>query len=183
MKARADVAELLRAGLSNAEIARRLHCDRHAVGDTRRALGLANVPMQPLSLEEKWRACTEPVEGGHLRWTGPRKNATGSPTMRYREKSISPAAIAFRIRTGREPQGYCYAECGYPHCVASAHADDFTTRQRDREALRLLTGRGAAPAVCPHGHDRAEHGGIQPDGAPYCRTCKREATQAPRSRP
>jgi hypothetical protein len=175
-RVRADVAELLRAGLTNIEVARRLGCDRHAVGDARRALGIPPVPRQPLSLEEKWRACTEPVEGGHLRWTGPRQKRSGSPVMRYREKPVSPAAVAFRIRTGRDPVGYCFAECGYPHCVAPEHVDDAATRDRDRGTLRLLIGRPERPTTCAHGHDQAVHGRFERDGRAYCGACKHPRT-------
>lgn len=40
MKIRADIAELIRAGHTDASIARRLHCGTTTVGNTRRALGL-----------------------------------------------------------------------------------------------------------------------------------------------
>jgi len=39
MKIRADIAELIRAGHTDASIARRLHCGTTTVGNTRRAIG------------------------------------------------------------------------------------------------------------------------------------------------
>lgn len=40
MKIRTDIADLIRAGHTNASIAKRLHCDRGTVARTRRALQL-----------------------------------------------------------------------------------------------------------------------------------------------
>lgn len=40
MKIRADIADLIRAGHTNASIAKRLGCDRSTVANTRRALRL-----------------------------------------------------------------------------------------------------------------------------------------------
>lgn len=174
MTVRADVAELLRQGLSNAEIARRLNVDRHAVGNARRALGLPNVPLQPLSLEQKWESHTRPVEGGHLEWTGETNSVSGTPIMRYRGKGYTAARIAFRIQHGREPEGYAYADCGLQHCVAPRHVGDETTRLQTREQLRYLTGGTERPAHCRHGHDQAKHGKYEPDGVAYCGACKRE---------
>ncbi|GGP55583.1 hypothetical protein [Streptomyces abikoensis] len=172
MKAtREQIIELLHKGLSNTVIARQLRCDRHRVGDIRRELGIANVSAQPLTLEEKWKSRTRPVEGGHLEWTGERASG-GTPVLRYWPESHSPAAIAFRIKYGREPEGYVRADCGFQHCVAPDHVDDVAARHRTREQLRYLTGRGERPAVCRHGHDQAAHGRYEADGRAYCEACK-----------
>lgn len=175
-----QITELLHQGLTNAAIVRELHCDVHRVARIRHQLGIANVPIQPLTLEQKWAARTRPVEGGHLEWTGERQSTSGTPVLRYREKSYSPAAVAFRIRHGRDPQGYTYAECGLHHCVDPDHVDDEPGRARTREQLRYLTGGGERPARCVHGHDQAEHGRYEPDGTAYCEACKRERKRTER---
>ncbi|RLU79259.1 hypothetical protein CTZ27_37075 [Streptomyces griseocarneus] len=170
---REQIIELLHKGLSNTAIAKQLRCDRHRVGTIRRDLEIPDVPAQPLTLEEKWAARTRPVEGGHLEWTGER-SSDGTPVMRYSPDSHSPAGIAFRIKYGREPEGYVWADCGFKHCVAPDHVDDAAARLRTREQLRYLTGRGKRPAVCRHGHDQAAHGRYESDGRAYCGACKRQ---------
>ncbi|WP_432247684.1 hypothetical protein ACRAR1_06975 [Streptomyces sanyensis] len=169
---REQIAALLHQGLSNMEISRRLRCDRHRVGDIRRELGLARTPHQPLTLEEKWRSNVREADGGHLEWTGSRQSRSGTPVMRYRQQALTAAAIAFRIKHGRDPIGYAYAECGVRHCVAPDHVDDQEGRTRGREQLRYLSGGRERPAVCRvAGHDQAEHGRLSPDGVSYCHTC------------
>ncbi|MGW7196625.1 hypothetical protein [Streptomyces chryseus] len=172
---RADIVTLLREGRSNSAIARELRCDKHRVADIRRDLGIPNVEVQPLSLEEKWRTKVHPVEGGHLEWRGGRQTASGTPVLRYKEQLHTAAAVAFRIRYGRDPEGYVFAECGFNHCVAPDHVDDAAARRRTREQLRYLSGKGARPDVCAHGHDQAVEGRYTSDGRAYCEECKREA--------
>ncbi|WP_079153810.1 hypothetical protein [Streptomyces malaysiensis] len=177
---RDQIIELLHQGLSNTAVSRRLRCDRHRVGDIRRELRLANVPPQLLTLEEKWAANTRPVEGGHLEWTGERQSTSGTPVLRYWPKTYSPAGIAFRIKHGREPKGYTYADCGYQHCVAPDHVDDEPGRARTREQLRYLNGGRERKERCIHDHDQAEHGRYETDGRAYCEACKRERRTAER---
>lgn len=167
----AQIRELLHAGLSGDAIARQLHVDRAAVRRIRRLLGLPVPPRQPLSLEEKWRERTRPVEGGHLEWTGERVGPSRSPVMRYRDKMFTAGAIAFRERTGRDPVGQVKAECGMRQCVAPEHVEDEPGRTRLREQLRYLLGMGARPQFCQRRHDQAEHGRLLPNGTHYCRLC------------
>ncbi|MFD8075852.1 hypothetical protein ACFV3E_24750 [Streptomyces sp. NPDC059718] len=169
---RAQITELLREGLSNTAIAARLHCDKKRVAARRQQLGLPNVVQQALSLEEKWTANTQPLDDGHIEWTGERQATSRTPVMRYREQSYSPAAIAFRIHTGREPEGYVYADCGLQHCVAPAHVDDEPGRQRTREQFRYLRGGRPPKDECINGHDLSEHVRYTPDSRAYCGACK-----------
>ncbi|MGW7359432.1 hypothetical protein ACWGI0_23060 [Streptomyces sp. NPDC054802] len=172
---REQIVALLRENLSNSEISRRLRCDRHRVGEIRREVGIPNLPAQPLTLEQKWATLVRPREGGHLEWTGERQSTSGTPVMRYREKSYSPAAIAFGMQHDREPVGKVFAECDdFPHCVAPSHVDDETGRKQVREQLRYLTGRGERKPTCGHGHDQAVHGRYERDGRSYCGVCKSE---------
>ncbi|MFE1925836.1 hypothetical protein ACFW91_25095 [Streptomyces asoensis] len=167
----AEIRRLLNAGLSASAVARQLSADRAAVRRIRREAGLPVAPVQPLSLEEKWAVHTRPVDGGHLEWTGERVGTSRSPVMRYREKSYSPTAIAFRQRTGRDPVGQVKAECEHHQCVAPAHVEDEPGRIRLREQLRHLTGMGPRKPECRRGHDQAEHGRYQSDGVAYCHAC------------
>ncbi|MER7815599.1 hypothetical protein [Streptomyces sp. NPDC096153] len=169
-----QIIRLLRKGLSNAAISRQLRCDKHRVAHVRARIGLPTFTRQLPSLEEKWASFTRPLDGGHLEWTGERGTSAGTPLMRYREQSYSPAAIAFRIHHGRDAVGYAIASCGLRHCVAPAHVDDEITRHRTREQLRYLNGGRPTKARCIQGHDLKIHARFQEDGTAYCRRCKTE---------
>ncbi|NED83513.1 hypothetical protein G3I76_25900, partial [Streptomyces sp. SID11233] len=84
----------------------------------------------------------------------------------------SPLAIAFRMRTGREPVGQVRAECDVPYCVAPDCVEDEPGRLRIREQLRYLKGTAERPPFCVHGHDQAVHGRYERDGTAYCHECK-----------
>lgn len=171
---RADIIAMLRDGHSNTRIMRELRCDKQRVRRIRTELDLPDyVPAeQTRTLEEKWASHTQPLDGGHLKWTGERANATGTPIMRYKEASYSPAAVAFRIRHGREAEGYAIAACDMKHCVAPDHVNDETGRQQARLQARAKRGLGDIPAQCVSGHDLAEHAKFEPDGTAYCGRCK-----------
>ncbi|EST24507.1 hypothetical protein M878_30540 [Streptomyces roseochromogenus subsp. oscitans DS 12.976] len=176
---RADIVAMLGEGLSNTAIARALGCDRHRVADIRRELELPNVVQQPLTREQKWRSLTRPLEDGHLEWLGERVGAAGTPVMRYKDRSFSPAGIAFTLQHGRQPQGRVQPECGVRHCVAPEHVDDEPGRQQTRRERRARQGLGDAPATCVHGHDQTEHGRFDLNGTAYCEACKREWRRNP----
>ncbi|MFF4752676.1 hypothetical protein ACWD5R_11330 [Streptomyces sp. NPDC002514] len=180
---RADITAMLRDGHSNSRISRDLRCDKHRVARIRAELDLpAYVPVeQTRTLEEKWAAFTQPADGGHLEWTGERAATSATPVLRYKEESHSPAAVAFRIRTGRDAVGYAIADCGRQHCVAPDHVEDEAGRKRNREQLRYLTGGQERKPFCVHGHDQAEHGRYKPDGTAYCEACKADRKQAARA--
>jgi len=176
------IVRALRTARSDSAIARDLACDRHRVSTIRRSLGLPKVPQQPLTLEDKWRANTRPLDGGHLEWVGERVGKARTPVLRYRDTCHSPAAIAFRIKHGRDPQGYVIAECGVRQCVAPDCVEDEAGRQRLREQLRLLLGGPDRKTHCVHNHDLSEHGRYSPDGrTAYCEACKAERKRAERA--
>lgn len=179
---RTDIVALIGEGLSNAAVARALGCDRHRVGEIRRGLELPNVVRQPLTLEEKWRSLTRPLDGGHLEWRGEHVGTAGTPVMRYKERSYSPAGIAFALHHGRQPQGRVQPECGVRHCVAPDHVEDEPGRVRLREQLRRILGGPERKDRCVHGHDLSVHGRFSPDGRnAYCEACKAEQRRAERA--
>ncbi len=144
MRIRADIAELLHQGLPNHVIARQLHTSPNTVQKTREALGIPNLTLGPRpagSPEELFAARTEPLPGGHLKWTG--TNSEGSLKFRWQGRDHSATAIAFRIRTGRDPVGRARTSCDLPLCVAPAHVSDQAERDRDNAAFNALFG-GAA---------------------------------------
>lgn len=183
-----EIIAMIRDGHSNLRIARELHVDKTRVARLRRKLDIPNVVLQPLTLEQKWATRTRPVDGGHLEWIGERAKATGTPVMRYKEASYSPAAIAFEIKHGRKPRGYVRADCDFKQCVAPDHVNDEVGRHQARLKVRAERGLGDLAERCTRGHDQAEHGRLEPDGTAYCQMCKvldkraQRAGSAPRQR-
>lgn len=143
MKIRDDIAELLHQGLSDREICRQVHCDPRTTARTRDALGIPrNPPGRPrsaTSLEAAFRARTEPVDGGHLRWTG-YLSTHGTPRFKYGKTFLTARRVAFKIRTGREPHGNALPSCDFPGCVAPDHIDDQRIRDRDRATYAAIFG-------------------------------------------
>lgn len=177
---REQIIAALRAGQPVNRIAADLHVDKGRVRAIRNDLGIpayVRGSEQP-SIEDRWRQHAHPVDGGHMEWTGERSTTSSRPLISHQYKHHSAAAVAFRIRTGRDPVGYAYADCGMKHCVAPDHVEDQPGRQRNREQLRYLQGRQALPERCQNGHDQREHGRIHTDGAAYCNTCKRARDKA-----
>lgn len=143
MKVRTDIAELLRAGLSDDATAKRLHCCRKTVAATRAALRLPKTPpgSQQLPLADLIAARTEPVEGGHLRWTGT-VNASGTPVLNYQGQGPRSAhRLVFINRHGREPVGKVRTGCAYPGCVHEDHVEDRPMRERNRATFAAIFGR------------------------------------------
>lgn len=176
----AEIRELL-AEHSDMAITRILGVDRAAVRRIRRAAAVPRPATTYATAEEKWQAHTRPVNGGHLTWTGEHAKTSGTPVMRFKEESHSPAAIAFRIKHGRDPQGYVKADCGMRHCIAPEHVDDEAGRLHLREQLRYLSGGQERKPFCRHGHDQAEHGRYEPDGTAYCEACKADRKRSERA--
>lgn len=132
MKIRADVAELLRAGLSDHEVAARLHVCERTASAARTALGLPlhkSGPRSASSPQDSFRQRTRPVPGGHLEWTGYRTNC-GTPFFRWMKQGYTAGRIAFVMQHGREPVGKALPGCGYPQCVAPDHMQDRPMRDR-----------------------------------------------------
>lgn len=176
----AEIRGLL-AEHSTTQIAAMLGVDRAAVRRIRAEAGITYTAGSYATPREKWRARVQPVEGGHMEWTGERAKANGTPVMRFREKSYSPAAIAFEIQHGRPAEGYVRAECDYRQCVAPEHVNDEAGRRQARLWARQRNGYGDMPASCVYGHDMAEHGRLEADGRAYCGLCKRLDKQAQRN--
>ncbi|WP_051818887.1 hypothetical protein [Streptomyces sp. NRRL S-1813] len=122
------------------------------------------------SVEELFHARTEPVEGGHLRWTG-YTSKRGLASVRYAGRIHTALQIAFRIHNDREPVGHCSTDCGMAGCVAPAHVEDDTTRTRNRATYAALIGVESPAEACGRGHAAADHRRYRRDGRPYCLPC------------
>jgi hypothetical protein len=173
---REQIIDALRDGRPVNRIAADLHVDRARVRAIRNELGLpAQVrKIETLTIEERWQQYAQPVDGGHMEWTGERHPTTGRPLLSHQYRHHSAAVISFRIRTGRAPQGVVLADCGMKHCVAPDHVEDAPSRRRNREQLRYLNGGSQVQEKCGRGHDQRVHGGINTAGLAYCNACKRE---------
>lgn len=178
---RADIVAKLREGLSDSRIARELRADKARVRRVRKEIDLPPfVPAeQTRTVEDKWRQFARPTYGGHMEWTGERAGPARSPVMRYKEKSVSPAAVAFELHTGRPARGQVIADCGRTHCVAPGHVQDEPGRQAKRLQDRRDAGLGDLPETCRYGHQQDEHGRLDRSGIPYCEQCKRERKADP----
>ena len=145
MKIRTDVADMLRAGHSDREIARRLHVDDKAVAASRKALGLAR-PKTGIkaasSPQDLFRQRTRPADGGHLEWTGYRTN-DGTPFFRWLKRGYTAGRVAFVMQHGRAPVGRVQPGCDYPGCVAPAHVEDQPMRDQLKKQMAGIFGGSA----------------------------------------
>lgn len=88
------------------------------------------------SPEAKLAALTEPVDGGHVRWTGPMDGP--HPLLKHDGRRWPVSTLAFRQRYGREPIGTVRVGCDFPGCLAGAHLDDTPARAAHRAAYAAL---------------------------------------------
>ncbi|RMB85600.1 hypothetical protein [Streptomyces shenzhenensis] len=136
MNVRADVAELLRAGLSDRAIARQLNVDpKKTVAPARAQLGLpkAKPGRKPAaSAEDLFWKRVKPTADGHMEWTGYRTEE-GTPGLKHGGRFHTAYRIAFRIAHGQDPWGYALPSCGRDHCVKPGHHADRDDRAREKQ--------------------------------------------------
>lgn len=140
MNVRADVAELLRAGLSDRAIGRELGVDPIAtVRPARQALGIpkAKSGRRPAATPEDlfWHR-VKPTDDDHMEWTG-HHGAEGTPLLRHGGVLHTGYRLAFRIANGRDPDGYALPSCGREHCVKPGHHGDRSDRAREKRVDAL----------------------------------------------
>lgn len=140
---RDDIIRLLRGGYSDKEIGRRLHTDPQRAGRIRAELGLPGHASKPITFEDRWAANTEPVDGGHLRWTGRLRDGT-TPAVLHEGRDTSPRRIAFEQLHGRPADGRVLPGCGYGPCVKPEHLEDQVMRQQLDTQLAAIFGDIAA---------------------------------------
>jgi hypothetical protein len=138
MKIRADIAELLRAGVPQAHICRQLGCAPSTVQRVREALQLPapkTCRVLPATVEDAFRQYLRPVDGGHAEWTGPYNN--GSPRVTHEGTVYSVYRLAYRMAHGREPVGMALPSCGRDRCVQPGHHADRVDREQARKVDQL----------------------------------------------
>lgn len=143
MKVRTDVAELLRAGVPQSEIARTLHVAPITVQRTRESLGLPaprRVRRLPATLEAAFYQRSEELPGGHRRWLGTRRVADGQLSFIFEGRKANPFPVAFRIRWNREPVGLVKPGCGVDDCIAPDHVEDRPMREKNSATFAAIFG-------------------------------------------
>jgi len=140
MEIRADIAELLHAGHSDAAIARQLHVDKTTAAKARAALGLPKAKSgfkAAATPEDLFWKRVKPTDDGHMEWTG--FHMASTPGLRHGGRNQTAYRIAYRIANGREPEGHALPNCGRAHCVKPGHHADRVDRQQDRRVDTLYT--------------------------------------------
>lgn len=141
MKVREDVVVALQQGVPQRRIMRTLHVSYATIVATRAALRMpdparSTSPLRPI--ETEFYARTEPVGGGHLRWTS--YYANGVPKLGRQGVILSAYRVAFGLIHTREPVGQVRPGCGHPRCVEPTHLDDQTMRVQLRQQLAGIFG-------------------------------------------
>ncbi|MER6632274.1 hypothetical protein ABT301_29340 [Streptomyces sp. NPDC000987] len=123
---------LLAGDVSNRAVAQKLGIDDRRVDQVRKRAGLPRYMRgrRPTysSWEEAFTAQSEPVEGGHRRWTGTREKC-GTPVVRHQATIQTAYRVAFRLHHGHDPEGHLTRSCDIPGCVAGEHQQDRTMRE------------------------------------------------------
>lgn len=111
------------------------------------------------------------IDGDHLIWQGRRAPDGGTPIFAHRDRRYGARRVMHEHIHGRAPQGRVRATCNTPLCVA--HIDDTATRQRHYTNTRYITGKPTPADHCTNGHDRTQHGTVDPNGIARCLECDR----------
>jgi len=142
---RAAIADMLRAGATYREIAQTLNVGSHTtISTVRKAEGIPVVTSRRRpgrTAEQTFRLYAEPYGDGHARWTGPWAGRSPQICLPGPERrKVSALRVAFRIRTGREPEGNVKPGCGERGCIAPGHVDDRVGREAVRRMLAAIGG-------------------------------------------
>lgn len=141
MTVRPDIAEMLRDGLTDDQIARHAHADHRTVAAARAALGLPKCRggrSSETTLAEALASRSRDIGDGHREWTG--EFSSTSPVFRYRGVRTTAYRAAFIVRHGRRPVGGVRPGCGHPQCVAPDHVDDRPAREAHARTFKALFG-------------------------------------------
>ncbi|MFE0651385.1 hypothetical protein ACFVZH_22630 [Streptomyces sp. NPDC059534] len=136
MKIRQDIADMLRAGHSQAAIEKALHVDHRTVSAARVALGLPprKPGTKPETVEETFARRTR-EEDGHLIWLG-----HDYAISTIEGASYSAARWSFQQHHGRPPVGKVFPGCGVKRCVHPCHVEDQPMRQALKAQLARIFG-------------------------------------------
>ncbi|MFI1472081.1 hypothetical protein [Streptomyces wuyuanensis] len=144
MKIRADIAEMLRNGVTDTDIAARAHVTERTAAAARAALGIPKCragrkPQQ--SIEQALLDRSRPIDDGHRQWTGATYGK--HQHLKHNGRRYTAARAAFIARYDREPVGAVIPGCGLPGCVAPDHMEDRPMRDRNRAVFAAIFGGSA----------------------------------------
>lgn len=140
---REEVVALLKEGLSDKQIGQRLRTNPKRVARIRAEEQIPAVALMPLTFEERWAAHTEPIPGGHLRWTG-RFRDGDTPAVTDEGRTLSVRRLAFERLHGRPAKGPVLPGCDYGPCVHPKHLEDQPMRTRLNDQYDAIFGEAAA---------------------------------------
>ncbi|MGW2104946.1 hypothetical protein ACWCPX_46400 [Streptomyces olivaceoviridis] len=132
-----QILKALLAGedVSNRAVAQKFGISDRRVDEVRKRVGLPTYMRGRHAAYGSWAEAfteqSEPVEGGHRRWTGPREKS-GTPVVRHRTSIQTAYRVAFRLHYGREPEGNLTRSCLIPGCVAGEHQQDRIMRAAEK---------------------------------------------------
>ncbi|MEU4348275.1 helix-turn-helix domain-containing protein [Streptomyces sp. NPDC023838] len=144
MKIRSDVAEMLRDGLTDTQIAARAHVSHRTVARARRALDIPRCragARSPDTLEHALRKRCRILDDGHWEWAGP-THSGGFTHFKFRGTRYTAPVAAFLVRYQRAPVGLVQAVCGMQGCVAPGHVEDRPMRDRTNDTYAAIFGGG-----------------------------------------
>lgn len=128
-------ALLAHEDVSNRAVAQKLGISDRRVDEVRKRVGLPSYVRGRRAAYRSWEEAlteqSEPVEGGHRRWTGTREKC-GTPVVRHRTSIQTAYRVAFRLHHGREPEGNLTRSCKIPGCVAGEHQQDRVMREAQK---------------------------------------------------
>lgn len=143
MKVRTDVADMLRDGLTNAQIARHARVSHRTIAAARTALGLPNCKggnKSDPNIEEALRKRSQSTIDGHREWLGGVDGPGNTPVLRIHGVRTTAYRAAWIALHGRPPIGEVKPGCGRPRCVEPSHLDDRPARERNEAAYNALFG-------------------------------------------
>ncbi|CAM5481704.1 MULTISPECIES: hypothetical protein [Streptomyces] len=132
--------QIVKALLAGEDVSNRAVAQKFGISDRRVDLVRKRVGLPPYmrgrrpiysSWAEAFTEQSEPVEGGHRRWTGTREKR-GTPVVRFRASIQTAYRVAFRLHHGREPEGNLTRSCQIPGCVAGEHQQDRVIREAQK---------------------------------------------------
>jgi hypothetical protein len=142
---REEIVALLRQGLSDKQIGKRLRTNPKRAAQLRAELNLPATAVVALTFAERWAANTEPVGGGHLRWTG-RFRDGDTPAVTDGGRTVHVRRAAFERLHGRPPVGLVLPGCGRGDCVRPEHLEDRPMRDQLAAQYHAIFGTTGAAA-------------------------------------
>lgn len=139
---REQIIALLKAGHSDKAIGKQLRTNPKRVAQFRAELGIPAISNVALTFEDRWAANTEPVDGGHIRWTGRMRDNT-TPAVLDGGRDASVRRIAFERLHGRTPVGPVLPGCGWGPCVRPEHLEDRLVREHTDHTFAAIFGEAA----------------------------------------